>query len=283
MRDQDKPKAQLIIELMQAREQAAALEASLEEYKRSGQRALERAIEEVKAAALKNFIGNLTGFVTTPLMLMKASLIALRDRPAAGVQAEQWQVFEAQIGYLERLFENILLMVRLDNLNELELGALNLSRLTQQVLDRLKPLADQRGHTLTFRPQADGPRVRADNYLLKSAIAAIVTNALDFTPPGGQIAVAVYTQDRIEAVIEVRDNGIGIDPDDMPHIFKRFWWANRADYPNPGSIGLGLALAKKIVELHNGRITVESARDDGSTFWVILPLNVMVLGKAQKS
>ena len=72
---------------------------------------------------------------------------------------------------------------------------------------------------------------------------------------------STYTQDKTEAVIEVRDNGIGIDPEDMPHIFKRFWWANRADYPNPGSIGLGLALAKKVIELHKGRIEVESARD----------------------
>jgi signal transduction histidine kinase len=277
MRDQDKPKAQLIIELAQAREQIAALEKAHEEFKRSGQKALELAIDEVKTTALKSFLGNLTGFVTTPLTLMKASILALRDIPAADVQREQWQVLEAQIGYLERLFENMLLMVRLDNLSEIELSPLNLSRLTQQVIDRLKPLADQREHTLEFLPQADGPRVRADNFLLKSALTAIVTNALDFTPPGGDIAVATYTQARSEAVVEVRDNGIGIDAEDMPHIFKRFWWANRADYPNPGSIGIGLALAKKVVELHKGRIEVESARDEGSIFSVILPLYAVVI------
>jgi signal transduction histidine kinase len=277
MRDQDMPKAQLIIELSEARERIAALETAQIEYRRSGQRALELAIEEVKTAALKNFLGNLVGFVSTPLTLMKASILALRDIPPDDVQREQWQVLEAQVSYLERLFENMLLMVRLDNLDEVELNSLNLSRLTQQVVDRLRPLADQHGHTLAFHPQADGPRVRADNFLLKSALSAIVTNALDFTPPGGSISVATYTQDRTEAVVEVRDNGIGIDPEDMPHIFKRFWWANRADYPNPGSIGIGLALAKKAVELHNGRIEVESARDEGSTFWVILPLYAMVI------
>ena len=70
----------------------------------------------------------------------------------------------------------------------------------------------------------------------------------------------------------VRDNGVGIDPDDMPHIFKRFWWANRSDYANPGSVGLGLALAQRIIDLHDGRIDVESVRDAGSTFWISLPL-----------
>jgi signal transduction histidine kinase len=277
MRDQETPKAQLIIELAQARDQIAALETAQEEFKRSGQKALELAINEVKEVALKSFLGNLAGFVTTPLTLMKASLMALREVPAEDIQREQWQVLEAQVGYLERLFENMLLMVRLDNQKELELNSINLSRLTQQVIDRLKPLADQRGHTFEFLPQADGPRIRGDNFLLKCALSAIVTNALDFTPPGGDISVATYSQARTEAVVEVRDNGIGIDPEDMPHIFKRFWWANRADYPNPGSIGIGLALAKKVIDLHNGRIEVESTRDEGSIFSVILPLYAMVI------
>jgi signal transduction histidine kinase len=277
MRDQDKPKAQLILELKQARDQIAALETAQEEYRRSGQKALELAINEVKETALKSFLGNLAGFVTTPLTLMKAGIITLRDVPAADIQREQWQVFEAQVGYLERLFENMLLMVRLDNQKELELNSINLSRLTQQVIDRLRPLADQRAHMLDFLPQPDGPRIMGDNFLLKSALAAIITNALDFTPPGGSITVATYTQARSEAVVEVRDNGIGIDPEDMPHIFKRFWWANRADYPNPGSIGIGLALAKKVIDLHNGRIDVESVRDEGSIFSVILPLYAVVI------
>jgi signal transduction histidine kinase len=277
MRDQDKHKAQLILELAQARDQIAALETAREEYRRSGQKALELAINEVKETALKSFLGNLAGFVTTPLTLMKAGIITLRDVPAADIQREQWQVLEAQVGYLERLFENMLLMVRLDNQTELELNSINLSRLTQQVIDRLRPLADQRAHMLDFLPQADGPRIRGDNFLLKSALSAIVINALDFTPPGGSIIVATYTQARSEAVVEVRDNGIGIDPEDMPHIFKRFWWANRADYPNPGSIGIGLALAKKVIDLHNGRIEVESVRDEGSIFSVILPLYAVVI------
>jgi signal transduction histidine kinase len=277
MRDQDKSKVELLLELAEARDQIAALETAHEEYKRSGQKALELAINEVKETALKSFLGNLAGFVTTPLTLMKAGIIALRDVPAADIQREQWQVLEAQVGYLERLFENMLLMVRLDNQKELDLNSINLSRLTQQVIDRLRPLADQRAHMLDFQPQTDGPRIQGDNFLLKSALSAIVTNALDFTPPGGSITVATYTQARSEAVVEVRDNGIGIDPEDMPHIFKRFWWANRSDYPNPGSIGIGLALAKKVIDLHDGRIEVESARDEGSIFSVILPLYAVVI------
>ena len=88
MRDQDKTKAQLILELAQAREQIAALETAHEEYIRSGQKALELAINEVKETALKSFLGNLAGFVTTPLTLMKAGIIALRDVPAGDVQRE---------------------------------------------------------------------------------------------------------------------------------------------------------------------------------------------------
>ena len=258
-------------ELARAYDRIADLETALDEYRRSGQKALELAIEEVKTAALKNFLGNLAGFVTTPLTVMKASILALRDLPEQDTREEQWRMLESQVGTLERLFENMLLMVRLDTLEELELGSLNLNRLAQQVYDRLKPLAEQRQHRFTFQPNAGSARVIADNFLLKSAIRAVVTNALDFTPAGGVISLTTEARDG-EAIIEARDNGIGIDDADLPHIFKRFWWASRADYPNPGSVGLGLALAQRIVDLHHGRIEVESTRDQGSVFWIVLPL-----------
>lgn len=270
MQDKNKPKAQLIAELIQARERIAGLEAAQAEYRRSAQQALEAAIDEVKAAALRNFLNGLSGFITTPLTVIKASVMTLRDLPAAAVQEEQWQVMEAQVGYLERLFENMLLMVRLDGLSELDRSLASWDRLVQQVVERYKPLADQRVLALTLQSGAGGARVSADNYLIKSAIGAVICNALDFTPAGGTVTVKTRAQDGY-AIVAVRDNGVGIDPDDLPHIFKRFWWAKRSDYANPGSVGLGLALADRIVDLHDGRIDVESVRDVGSTFWISLP------------
>jgi two-component system sensor histidine kinase CreC len=220
-RDQDKTKAQLLIELAQAREQIAALEEAQEEFRRSGQRALELAINEVKSAALRSFLGNLTGFVNTPLTLLKASLLALRNIPAEDVQQEQWQVLEAQIGYLERLFENMLLMVRLDNLVDLDLSSLNLSCLVQQVVDRLKPLADEREHIPMFRPQADGPRVRRIIFCSR-ALTAIVTNALDFTPPGGRSWWRRTRRTRPKRWWKcvTTDGTIPM----ICRVFKRFWW-----------------------------------------------------------
>ncbi|MBN1562623.1 MAG: HAMP domain-containing histidine kinase [Anaerolineae bacterium] len=271
MSDHDQTKAELIAELAQARDQIAALEAALAEHKRSGKEALERAIAEVKATVLKSFLGSMSGFVTTPLTVIKASVMTLRSIPAEDVQAEQWRVLDAQVGYLERLFENMLLMIRLDNLAELDRAPTSWNRLVQQVVDRYKPLADQRTHTLIFQPEAGSARVLADNYLIKSALGAVVNNAVDFTPRGGRITIKAHAHQGY-AIATIRDNGIGIDPDDLPHIFKRFWWANRADYPNPGSVGLGLALAERIIDLHEGRIDVESVRDEGSTFWVSLPV-----------
>jgi signal transduction histidine kinase len=269
--DHDRPKAELIAELTEAQEQIAALESTVAEHKRSGKEALERAIAEVKATVLKSFLGDLSGFVTTPLTVIKASVMTLRSIPAEEIQDEQWSILEAQVGYLERLFDNMLLMIRLDNLAKLDLAPTTWNRLVQQVVDRFKPLADQREHRLIFQPEAGNARVMADNFLLKSAVGAVVNNALDFTPRGGRIVIKAHTHGEY-AIVAVHDNGIGIDPDDLPHIFKRFWWANRADYPNPGSVGLGLALAQRIIDLHHGRIDVESVRDEGSTFWVSLPI-----------
>ena len=199
MHDPNKPDdVHLLTELALAHERIAALEAAQEEYKRSGQRALELAIDEVKAAALKSFLSNLAGFVTAPLTVLRASVLALRSIPAEAVQQQQWQMLEVQIATLERLFDNMLLMVRLDHLSAIDRTPANLSQIAQQVVDRFVPLAGQRRHTLSFHPQADGPHVLADPFLLKNAIGAIVANALDFTPQGGSITVATYTQDQTE-------------------------------------------------------------------------------------
>ncbi|MGH2389739.1 MAG: sensor histidine kinase, partial [Chloroflexota bacterium] len=124
--------------------------------------------------------------------------------------------------------------------------------------------------------------VRADPDRLEEVVANLLDNAAKYTPPGGEITCTL----RVEggwAILEVRDTGIGIHPDDLPHIFERFYRADRAHGRSeleavagvkqsvPGS-GLGLAIARQIVEDEGGTLTVESTLGEGSRFIVRLPL-----------
>src|SRR5699024_10047123 len=112
-------------------------------------------------------------------------------------------------------------------------------------------------------------RVRADGELLTQVWTNLVQNAVKFTPSGGRVQVRVTAEPAGAARVQVVDTGIGIAATDLPHVFERFYRADKAR--GSGGNGLGLALARRIIELHHGRITVTSQPGSGTTFTVQLP------------
>jgi signal transduction histidine kinase len=110
-----------------------------------------------------------------------------------------------------------------------------------------------------------------DERRISQVVDNLLTNAIKFTPEGGHIHVRLQTEGR-EAVIEVSDNGVGIAPDDLPHIFGKYVQGRSAHTTRRPGSGLGLAICKKIVEMHEGRIDVASTVGEGSTFRVFLPI-----------
>jgi signal transduction histidine kinase len=113
--------------------------------------------------------------------------------------------------------------------------------------------------------------VRGDADKLRQALVALLDNALKYTPPEGSIALSLSVDDT-HAFLRVSDTGIGILPEDLPHIFERFYRADRARSRDRGGSGLGLAIAQSIVEEHGGSIEAESAPGKGSAFTITLPL-----------
>jgi signal transduction histidine kinase len=120
----------------------------------------------------------------------------------------------------------------------------------------------------------DEATLEADEELLNQVWRNLLHNAIKFTPEGGTLAIGLAT-DGNRATATFADSGIGIADDDLPHLFERFFKADKARNRSLGGSGLGLSIVKKIVDLHGGEIEVESRPGEGTTFTVRLPLTAV--------
>jgi len=113
--------------------------------------------------------------------------------------------------------------------------------------------------------------VFADSQRLEQVLGNLLSNALRYTPSGGRIVVRAWADEQ-GAALAVQDSGVGIAPDDLPHVFERFYRADPSRSRADGGSGLGLAIVKQIVEAHGGQVEVQSLPEQGATFTVRLPV-----------
>jgi two-component system phosphate regulon sensor histidine kinase PhoR len=135
-------------------------------------------------------------------------------------------------------------------------------------VDRMKPKAERHGLSLTLDAPDSLPNINSDRNLLERAIVNLIDNAVKFTPTGGDIHVAARASDGL-LTVDVRDSGEGIDPDDLPRVFERFYKADRAR--RGGGTGLGLAIVKHSIEAHGGSVSAKSEPGRGSRFSFSIP------------
>jgi signal transduction histidine kinase len=230
----------------------------------------------------QEFISNVSHEIQSPL----TSIIGFADLLKNPRLSEQQRlhylsIIETESRRLSRLSDNLL---RLSALNSddstLERSRFALDEQLRSVIVMLEPQWSARQQTLTM--DVEKLEITADRELLEQVWINLLHNALKFTPKGGTIAVRL-THDvdgdgatgagdsRPLIICAITDTGDGIAPGDLPHIFERFYRADRARDRALGGNGLGLPLAKRIVELHGGAITVKSDPGKGATFSVYLP------------
>jgi two-component system, OmpR family, manganese sensing sensor histidine kinase len=151
------------------------------------------------------------------------------------------------------------------------LESVDLVQVVQPLVAEHSLHAQQKQQTLSFELSPIPLYIQAEPDLLRQAIANLLSNAHRYTPDGGTIKVKLLQTHRW-AILQVQDNGIGIDTNDLPRVFDRFYRADRMRSRHTGGFGLGLSIARQIVEAHGGEITVKSAPEKGSTFEIKLPM-----------
>ena len=174
--------------------------------------------------------------------------------------------------HMDELIVNLQNLARMRNGDPiLSLEPTPLGDVIRQAVDLLLPLADQRGATISL--QLDHPpSVRCDATQVLRVLSNLIGNAIRFTPAGEVITVSVVARDD-EVTIAIADRGPGIPLDHLPHLFEPYW----SGWPAHGTLGLGLAIARGIVQAHGGRIWAESEPGQGSTFSFTLPLTAAAL------
>ena len=249
-----------------------AIMGDITELKQAEQRRVDFEMEKERTKVLRYFISNASHDLRTPLTTIKTTLYLLSQHSDPDKQQRHVEILEIQTAHLERLLEDMLNLSRLDKEIDFKFEPLDLNALIRDVIVGQQSLAQRMNHCLTFTGDPAMPPVCADEIQLDSALTNLVVNALHYTPNGGTITVQTYQHDDC-AIIEVRDNGIGIGAEHLPRIFDRFYRVDKARPTATGGAGLGLAIAKRIIEAHYGRIDVESEPGVGSTFRVCLPID----------
>lgn len=220
------------------------------------------------------FVSNVSHELRTPITTIKLYVALMQRRP------EKWEEYlqplAEEADRQAHLVEDILQISRIDTGRlEMRPRPTPLNRLIEVVVSNRQVLAESRGLTLEHLPAESDPVALVDSERMMQVLNNLVENAIHYTMEGGKVTVSTRqekAEGRMWAIATVADTGIGIPANELPLVFDRFYRGERPRSMQISGTGLGLAIVKEIVELHGGRVTVESEEGQGTTFIVWLPL-----------
>jgi signal transduction histidine kinase len=234
---------------------------------------LQDALERLKELDhLKSkFFANISHELRTPLTLILAPLAELADGIDDDARRRHVRVIRRNAERLLGLINDLLDLSRLDAGGlRLNLADTDIRTVAASVCENSMPAAMAAGIDLQLDCDAPTQRIWGDAHRLEIVLTNLISNSVKFTPKGGRVEVRV--RDRSDGVrLEVEDTGPGIPEEDLPRVFERFFQVQPGDRRREGGVGIGLALAKELVELHGGSIRAASPGSTGTIFTILLP------------
>jgi signal transduction histidine kinase len=218
---------------------------------------------ESAVKTLSQFVADASHEFRTPLAVIRTTAeLALRRARSPEAYRDSLQEVAVEAERMTVLVEDLLILARSDaGVADMPLSPLDLSEILGDVLAEMRNLAEFR--RIHIKPILGKVMISGNRPALHRAFLVLLDNALKYSAEGGEVAVILS-----DNVLEIKDFGMGITPEDLPHIFKRFYQADRAR--SQGGYGLGLSLAETIIKAHGGSIEVSSTLGEGSVFRVVL-------------
>ena len=222
-----------------------------------------------------DFVSMVSHELRTPMTSIKGYISLLRQGIAGPLLPKQenfLDIVQRNVDRMTTLINDLLDVSRIEaGKIQLDIQETRIADLAKRVVETMQVNANQKGLILTLDIPPNLPPVKTDWRRITQVFTNLIGNAIAYTPSG---EVRVSVQKVPDAVqVSVQDTGIGIAPEDMNHIFERFYRAENEVVRAVGGTGLGLPIVKSFVEMHGGRIWVESTPGEGSTFTFILPLD----------
>jgi signal transduction histidine kinase len=265
----------ILVQLAQMASAAVENARLLEVVQREKQRA------EEASRAKDEFLAMLGHELRNPLSPILTALELARMRENSGLAKER-TIIERQVQHLVRLVDDLLDVSRITRGKiELKRRPVRLADVVAHAIEMTSPLLEERRHRLRVTVPRRGLIVDGDEHRLAQVVSNLLTNAAKYTDPGGRIEITGGREGE-EAVLRVRDSGIGINPELVPHVFDLFVQSKRAIDRAQGGLGLGLTIVRSLVELHGGAVSAASeGTSRGSTFTVRLPLSAVADARAE--
>ncbi|SNS06790.1 Signal transduction histidine kinase [Anaerovirgula multivorans] len=217
----------------------------------------------------KRLTSDISHELRTPLTILQTHIEAMRDGVWEPTQ-DKLEICNNEVLRLIRLVEELKHLTDIENHKlTLEIQQYALSKDLTQIIESFRYSFQEKRIQLNADIQ-EKVQVYGDRDKIRQVLINIISNALKFTNPEGKVSV-VLTADNNQIVITIEDTGIGLDEKDLPYIFERFYRSDLSRNRKTGGAGIGLAIAKNLIEAHGGKITAESKKNEGTKFTVLLP------------